>query len=89
MKNSIIILGSTGSIGKSTMKIIDNSKSNFSIKLLTTNKNTKLLLKQALKFKVKNVIIYDDKQKLSTIKNFRKNKINVFHNISEYTKKKW
>ena len=87
MKNSIIILGSTGSIGKSTMKIIDNSKSNFSIKLLTTNKNTKLLLKQALKFKVKNVIIYDDKQKLSTIKNFRKNKINVFHNISEYTKK--
>ena len=53
----IAILGSTGSIGKTLIDIIDKNKKNFEIKLLTANKNYKTLLEQAEKFKVKNIII--------------------------------
>ena len=44
MKKKIVILGSTGSIGKTTFNIIKNKK-NFEIVLLTTNKNIKLNIK--------------------------------------------
>ena len=57
MKQTIAILGSTGSIGKNLLKIISKNKKNFQIKLLTANKNHKLILKQAKKFKVKNLIL--------------------------------
>ena len=57
MKKNIAILGSTGSIGKSLIDIIDKNKKNFTIKLLTANKDHNKLLKQAKKFKVKNLII--------------------------------
>ena len=39
MRKSISILGSTGSIGLSTLKIIDKKKSNFKINILAANKN--------------------------------------------------
>ena len=61
MKKKIAILGSTGSIGKSLLKLINKDKNNFKIVLLTANKNHKLLIKQAKKFKVKNLIITDKK----------------------------
>ena len=57
MKKRIIILGSTGSIGKSLISILDEDKNNFEIVLLAVNKNIKDLSKQVNKFKVKNVII--------------------------------
>ena len=57
MKKKIAILGSTGSIGKILLDIIDKDKKNFEIMLLTANKDYKNLLKQAKKFKVKNLII--------------------------------
>ena len=69
-----IAIGSTGSIGKSLLKIIKkNKKENFEIILLTANKNYKELLKQTKIFNVKNVII---KNKLSfdRFKNKNKNK---------------
>ena len=53
MKKKIVILGSTGSIGKTLLKIISNDKKSFDVTLLTANKNHKLLLKQAKKFNVK------------------------------------
>ena len=53
----IVILGSTGSIGKQTLDVIRKNKKNFKILLLTTNKNHILLSKQIKDFKVKNVII--------------------------------
>jgi len=61
MKKKIAILGSTGSIGKSLLKILLNDKKSFAIKLLTAKKNYKLLLKQAKEFNVKNIIITDNK----------------------------
>ncbi len=62
MKKKIAILGSTGSIGKTLIDIIDKNKKNFEIILLTANKNYKTLLKQAKKFSVKNIIITDKKK---------------------------
>ena len=57
MKKKIAILGSTGSIGRSLIKIIKNDKKNFEIILLSADKNYKEILKQAKFFKVKNLII--------------------------------
>ena len=38
MKKKIAILGSTGSIGKTLLKIIEKDKKNFDVVLLTANK---------------------------------------------------
>ena len=62
MKKKIAILGSTGSIGKSLLDIIEKDKKNFEIVLLTANRDYKNLLKQAKKFNVKNLIITNPKQ---------------------------
>ena len=64
MKKKIAILGSTGSIGKSTIKILKNDKKNFDIILLTTNNNYKEVLKQVRDFKVENIIINNFKNYL-------------------------
>ena len=57
MKKKIAILGSTGSIGKTLIKIISKDKENFEIILLTAEKNYKELLKQSKLLNVKNLII--------------------------------
>ena len=57
MKKKIAILGSTGSIGKSTLKVIKRDKKNFEIVLLSANNNYKKLIQQAKEFNVKNVLI--------------------------------
>ena len=59
MKKKIAILGSTGSIGKTLLKIIEKDQKKFEIVLLSANKNYKELLKQTKKFEVSNVIISD------------------------------
>ena len=61
MKKKIAILGSTGSIGISTLQIIKKDKSKFSIELLTAKKNYKKLIQQAIKFNAKNILIYEEK----------------------------
>jgi 1-deoxy-D-xylulose-5-phosphate reductoisomerase len=53
MKKKICILGSTGSIGVSTLEIISKDKKNFDVILLSCNSNYKLLISQAIKFKPK------------------------------------
>jgi len=60
MKKKIAILGSTGSIGQNLLKIISRDKEQYEIVLLAANKNYLELLKQAKKFKVKNIIITDN-----------------------------
>ena len=47
MKKKIAILGSTSSIGKSLLDIIEKDKKNFRIELLTANTNYKDLITQA------------------------------------------
>ena len=57
MKKKIAILGSTGSIGKSTIEILKKDKNNFDVVLLTTNNNYREILKQTKEFQVKNLVI--------------------------------
>ena len=61
MKKKIVILGSTGSIGKSTLEVIKKDKKNFDVILLTANNNYKKLIQQAKQFKAKNVLIKNEK----------------------------
>ena len=80
----IAILGSTGSIGKTLIDIIDKDKKNFKIILLSANKNHKSLLYQAKKFHVKNLIITNIKSyEILKIK-AKKFKINVFNNYENF-----
>ena len=75
MNRNLIILGSTGSIGNSTINILKKEKEKFKIKLLTCNTNAKKLLNQAILFNVKNVII-EDESKFKKYKNiFKKKKL--------------
>ena len=85
MKKKICILGSTGSIGLTTLKIVKENKDLLDVKLLSTNKNTKKLLKQIKEFNVKDVIISNEK----AYTNFKRKyfKLNIFKNIEEFKKK--
>ena len=56
MKKRIIVLGSTGSIGRSFLNILKKDANNCEILLLTINRNILELLKQLKVFKVKNII---------------------------------
>ena len=86
MKTKIAILGSTGSIGKTLLDIIRKDCKNFEIILLTADKNYKLLLKQAIEFKVKNLII-TNKKKFDLIKkeSVRLN-LNIYNNFVNFSK---
>ena len=86
MKKKIAILGSTGSIGKITLNIIKQNKNYFEIKLLSTNKNIKSLIKQAKLFNVKNLIVTSEKHyKILKKKNRNKN-IKIYNNFSSFDK---
>ena len=79
MRKKIIILGSTGSIGKKTFNLIKKNKKNFEIKLLSTNKNISEIIKQAKVCKVKDLIINDYNKYILAKKKYKNLKIN-FHN---------
>ena len=53
----IAILGSTGSIGKSTLDVIRKDKNFFEVVFLSANNNYKRLIQQAKEFNVKNILI--------------------------------
>ena len=61
MKKKIVILGSTGSIGKSTLDVIKKNKKSFEVVLLSANNNYKRLIQQAKQFKAKKVLIKNEK----------------------------
>ena len=91
MKTQIIILGSTGSIGKSLINILEKDKKNFEVVLLAVNKNTKELSKQVTKFNVKNVVISNLTHFLKFKKKFKNRNINIFNDfesLNEILKKK-
>ena len=86
MKKKIAILGSTGSIGKTLIKILVKDKKKFDVVLLTANKDYKTLLIQAKLFKVKNLIILN-KKSYEILKFKSKNlKINIFNDFNNFEK---
>ena len=86
MKKKIIILGSTGSIGKTTIKIILKNKKIFNVILLTANRNYVKLLSQAKTLKCKNIIVFDKENFLKAkIANKNKN-IRIFNTVKDFLK---
>ena len=61
MKKTISILGSTGSIGLTTLKIIEKKRNQFNLNIFSANKNFKLIIKQIKKYKPKYFIVSDPK----------------------------
>ena len=86
MKKKIIILGSTGSIGQNTLKIIESNKNDFQVVLLSTNKNFSKIFKQAKKFKVKNIIINNFNQYLKAKEKFKRSNIRIFNKFDHIDK---
>ena len=86
MKKNISILGSTGSIGSTTLSIIRKKKI-FKIILLSANKNYSEICEQIKKYKPKYFIINDRKifEKINI--KFKKNKIKIFNNFEKVSKK--
>ena len=86
MKKRIAILGSTGSIGKTTFNIIKKNKKDFDLVLLTTNKNIKEILRQAKDLNVNNIIISSKKHYLKVLKNKKYKKLNIYNDFNAFNK---
>ena len=86
MKKKIVILGSTGSIGKTLIDILKKDKNKFEIILLTSNTNYKELLKQVKLFDVKNIIVNDYKTFLRVKKILKNHKINIYNKFDHIDK---
>ena len=80
MKKKIAILGSTGSIGQTTIKIVKKDKKNFELILLSTNNNLKEITKQIQELRPKNLVINNKKHYLKLKRKFKK--INVFNSFA-------
>lgn len=63
-KKNLAILGSTGSIGKQALEVVEKFPDRFQITVLTANNNADLLIKQAIQFLPDSVVIADDNQYL-------------------------
>ena len=79
MKIKIAILGSTGEIGKTLIKILKKDKKSFEVCLLSINKNINELVKQVRYFNVKNLVISDRFKFIEAKKIFKNKKINIYN----------
>mgnify|MGYP001314526452 CR=1 FL=1 len=86
MTKDIFLLGSTGSIGDTTLNILKKDKKNFKVKLLTTHSNINKIYKQALEFKVNKIVIFNKNKILKNYKKFEKKKIKVYSSINDVFK---
>ena len=76
MKKEIAILGSTGSIGKASLNIIEKYHEKFNIFLLSANSNYTEICNQIIKFKPKFFIINNRFVFNKIKKKFKKKKLN-------------
>ena len=72
MKKFISILGSTGSVGINTLKIISKKKNYFKPLIFSANKNIKLISHQIKKFNPVYFVINDKETFLQVSKKFKK-----------------
>ena len=88
MRKSITILGSTGSIGKQTLKIVSKKKNNFQIFLLSANKNIMEIKRQISKYNPKNFLISEYKIYKKIKNQYKFKKIKIINKINELKIKK-
>ena len=85
MKKKIAILGSTGSIGTTSLNIIKKKNNLFDVQLLSANKNYKSICDQIIKFKPKYFVVTNNFIFLKIKKKFKKKKtkiLNSYDNLS-------
>lgn len=61
-QKKVAIIGSTGSIGRQALEVIEHHKDKLCVEVLTANKQADLLIEQALKFDPNAVVIADKSQ---------------------------
>ena len=88
MKKKIAILGSTGSIGTTSLNIFKKNKNKFDIILLAANRNYSLICKQIKVFKPKYYIINDELVFKKVKKKYENKKIKIYNNFSDLNFKK-
>jgi len=66
-KKRIAIFGSTGSIGRQALEVIQANPSIFSVEVLTAQTNDELLIRQALHFQP-NIVVIGDEKKLGRVR---------------------
>ena len=81
MKLLISILGSTGSIGKTTFKKIEKKKKFFKVNLLSANKNYKLIFEQIKKYNPNFFVITDKVIYTKIKKKFKNKKVKILNNF--------
>ena len=81
MKKYISILGSTGSIGLTTLDIINKKKNYFKINLLCAHKNYKLISNQIKYYKPNFFIITNQNIYKKIKKKFKTNKVKILNNF--------
>src|SRR3990167_7089451 len=74
---SVTILGSTGSIGQSTLDIIARHPDRFRVEALTAHSNIALLFRQCLQFKPRFAVLKDEKLASELKTKLREEKINT------------
>lgn len=78
MSKRIAIFGSTGSVGRQALEVIEANSDRFSAEVLTAHTNETLLIKQALQFNP-NVVVIGDEKKYPIVKEaLAKTHIKVF-----------
>lgn len=78
MVKRIGIFGSTGSIGRQALEVIENNPQLFSVEILTAYNNDALLIEQALKYNPNIVVIADDTKYQHVKEALSKTDIKVF-----------
>ena len=81
MKKLISILGSTGSIGLTTLEIVDKRKDNFIPYIFSANKNYKLICKQIKLYKPVFFLINNKKVFLKVKKKFKRSRTKIINNF--------
>ena len=87
MFKKISILGSTGSIGLTTLDIIDKKKKDLKVIFLSADKNYKLICNQIKKYQPKIFLISDYNTFLKVFKKFKKSKTKIINNINKINSK--
>ena len=85
MKRLISILGSTGSIGLTTLKIIDKKINYFQPYFFAANKNYNLICKQIKKYKPHFFLIHNQKVFNKVKKKFKMSKTKIINSLNERT----
>ena len=83
MKKKIVILGSTGSIGKTSLNILKKNLNEFNIFLLSSNSNYQSICSQINIFKPNYFIINNKKVYIKVLKKFKNNKIKIANNFND------